>query len=79
MVAIYKCKRCGKRYGSFHTGRNLARTFIVGISINDMSILKHLNVWADRFEPHYCEDDGIGLAEFIGFDTEEGETTDAKP
>lgn len=78
MVAIYKCKRCGKRYGSFHTGRNLARTFIVGISINDMSILKHQNVWADRFEAHHCEDDGIGLAEFIGFDTEEGETTDAK-
>ena len=65
MVALYKCRACGK---TFRRGdpvypwiavRNTCAMSMMDTSLKD----KRVRIRA----PHYCGDDAVGLGDFIGY------------
>lgn len=72
MVAIYKCRLCGKTLETFHAADCSAEKIIFSFSLNDLSLQD--SVHGPRIYQqglHYCEDESYGLADFLGFKIED--------
>lgn len=72
MVAIYKCRLCGKEVKTVHTGNWGAEKITFSFILNDLSLQD--SVHGPRIYQqgmHYCEDGSFGFADFLGFKMEE--------
>lgn len=66
---IYKCRRCGKRYGNTHVPDALE-------AITSINVEGHTpNEWGPMSmsltDVHACDDNNYGIADFIGAEADE--------
>ena len=75
MQAIYKCRLCGKNFGTLYcskeTATRITYEYVCGLDPNKWLV-------GGRFyknEVHVC-DNGIGIGDFIGFEKENLDSND---
>lgn len=79
MVAIYKCRLCGKEFETFTTGPYSSEMILYSFIMNKPSMqVDHFSnnnkIQGVQVYPqviHYCEDGSRGLADLLGFKMEE--------
>lgn len=72
MKAIYKCRLCGKNFSSIERATyNIAVHITTRLSIG---LIPDVRDAPNIMKGHACNGGGIGLADFQGWEKEEGDT-----
>ena len=57
----YKCRLCGKEFDNAKTGnKEVAKSELM------LFTAEYSSAYVTRYFPHYCNDNDIGIADFIG-------------
>ena len=69
--AVYKCRLCGETFRTFTVGESIANRILLSLELKDLSLQKGI-VGGITYEQctHICNDNSLGIADFLGFKME---------